>query len=402
MRFTRSYAIILLTTSFCFGSLFTHAQAASNGDTRKKAFELFRQDKYIQALPLFEELAVKNPDDRDVLVGLGVCLVSESATLEDQDAGARERVRARNLFLKAKKLGQTSPLLDNMLQTIPEDGVVKYDNSPTAQALKAGEAAFARNDFDGAIENYQKILQLEPRNYTAVLWIGDSYFGKKDWTKAAEWYQKAIDLEPNIETAHRYYGDMLLKNGDVAGSRTRFIQAVVADPYNPITWRALKSWADTNKAELKRVHIETPNNVSQQDEKNITITMNPNDSEESSSAWLIYGMTKASWRGDQFKKRFPKEPRYRHSLDEEADALSAAATVLSESKQSGKKKNASSLPKDPNLLLLLKLQQASMIEPYVLLNAADEGIAKDYAAYREKNRKKLEEYLSAFVVPAVP
>ena len=40
-----------------------------------------------------------------------------------------------------------------------------------------------------------------------------------------------------------------------------------------------------------------------------------------------------------------------------------------------------------------------MIERYVLLNAADQGIAQDYPAYREKNREKLEQYLSDWVVP---
>jgi hypothetical protein len=43
-----------------------------------------------------------------------------------------------------------------------------------------------------------------------------------------------------------------------------------------------------------------------------------------------------------------------------------------------------------------------MIEPYVLLNAADEGIAQDYAGYREKNRDRLVRYLSEFVVPPAP
>jgi hypothetical protein len=43
-----------------------------------------------------------------------------------------------------------------------------------------------------------------------------------------------------------------------------------------------------------------------------------------------------------------------------------------------------------------------MIEPYVLLGAADRGIAQDYAAYREKNRTELEAYLDRFVVPQVP
>ena len=64
-----------------------------------------------------------------------------------------------------------------------------------------------------------------------------------------------------------------------------------------------------------------------------------------------------------------------------------------------KKKKATPAPSDPNLIVLLKLYQAKMIEPYVLLNAADDGIAQDYPGYREKNREKLEQYLSEFVVP---
>jgi hypothetical protein len=38
----------------------------------------------------------------------------------------------------------------------------------------------------------------------------------------------------------------------------------------------------------------------------------------------------------------------------------------------------------------------------VLLSAPDAGIARDYAAYREKNRATLETYLSDFVVPSAP
>ena len=131
--------------------------------------------------------------------------------------------------------------MENLLQNLPEDGVVKYEKTPADQAMRAAEAAFARRDFEEAIRNYTKVLEYDPKNYGAVLFIGDSYFAKKDWANAGEWYQKAIDVDPNKETAHRYYGDMLLKNGEAEKSRTQFIQAVVAEPYNPITWRALKT-----------------------------------------------------------------------------------------------------------------------------------------------------------------
>jgi tetratricopeptide (TPR) repeat protein len=379
-----------------------HAQAGEGDGNRKKAFELFRQDKELEALPLFEELALKNPDDRDVLLGLGVCLVSEASTLDDSDAAAKERVRARQVLLKAKKLGNKAALLENILQMLPEDGVIKYETTPADQAMRAAEAAFAKRDYEEAIKNYSKVLEYEPKNYGAVLFIGDAYFAEKDWAKAGEWYQRAIDLDPNKETAHRYYADMLMKNGEVAKSRTRFIQAVVAEPYNPITWRALQGWATTNKLELKRVHVDTPNNVSQTGEKNITITMDPKEPPETSTLWLSYGLAKAKWHGDEFKKHFPEEKAYRHSLAEEAEALTLAATVWTEVNESDKKKHkAVAPPKDPNLILLLKLYQAKMIEPYVLLNAADNGIALDYAGYREKNREKLEQYLSDFVVPSI-
>ncbi len=393
--------VVLLTALGLALNPCLYGQNNSGDETRKKAFELFRQDKHIEALPLFEELALKSPDDRDVLLGLGVCLVAEATSLDDQDAATKERLRARQVLLKAKKLGQNAALLENLLQTIPEDGVVKYANTPADQAMRAAEAAFSRRDFDEAIKNYSKVLEQDPKNYDAVLFTGDTYFAKKDWTQAGVWYQKAIDLDPNRETAHRYYADMLLTNGDVSNSRTRFIQAVVAEPYNPITWRGLKYWADTNKLELKRVHIDVPNNVTQKDEKNITITIDPKGPEETSSAWLIYGLSKANWHGEEFKKHFPEEKQYRHSLLEEADALTAAATVWTESSSDPKKK-VSSTPKDPNLITLLKLHQANMIEPYVLLNAADEGIAQDYAGYREKNRERLVQYLSEFVVPPAP
>ena len=377
-----------------------YAQSAGVDDNRKLAFELFKQDKHLEALPLFEELALKSPDDRDVLVGLGACLVSEAATLDDQDAASKERMRARQVLLKAKKLGSTAPLLENLLQMLPEDGVVKYANTPADQAMRAAEAAFARHDFEEAIKNYSKVLESDPKNYSAVLFIGDTYFAEKNWAKAGEWYQKAIDLDPNKETAHRYYADMLLKNGEIEKSRMQFIQGVVAEPYNPITWRALQAWATSNKLQLKRVHVDTPNNVSQTDEKNITITVDPKASDETSTLWLSYGLAKVKWRGDEFKKQFPAEKQYRHSLAEEAEALTMAATVWTEVNESEKKKKkASSPPKDPNLILLLKLYQAKMIGPYVLLNAADDGIAQDYPGYRQKNREKLEQYLSEFVVP---
>jgi len=372
----------------------------SYADERQKAVALFNEHKELKALPLFEELAAKDPKDADVQMGLGACLVSHSATVTDPEASAKELVRAREVLLKAQELGNHSTLLQNLLQLLPADGKLRYSGGPEDQAMRAGEAAFARRDFPEAIKSYSKALELNPKNYSAALFVGDSYFAANDFTNAAVWYQRAIEVDPNQETAYRYYADMLTKSGEMEKSRKMAIQAVIAEPYNPITWRGLQQWAHTNHVQLNRVSIKVPNSVSQTDEKNIQINIDPKQPEESSSMWMAYSLSKALWRGDKFKQQFPREKQYRHSLAEEADCLNLAATVFLESAQSKKKTLA--VPKDPDLATLLRLKQAEMIEPYVLLNAADNGIAQDYAAYREKNRGKLEQYLSEFIVPPAP
>src|SRR2546423_12496002 len=139
----RSLVIIL---SICLLLSCMSAQTTGGqtyADERHKAIALFNENKHLEALPLFEELAAKDPKDADVLLGLGTCLVSHAYTLKDEGASAKELVRARAVLLKAQELGNQSALLQNLLQLIPADGVVPYSKSPEDQALREGETAFA-------------------------------------------------------------------------------------------------------------------------------------------------------------------------------------------------------------------------------------------------------------------
>ena len=110
---------------------------------------------------------------------------------------------------------------------------------------------------------------------------------------------------------------------------------------------------------------------------------------------------RASWQtGQKFRKHFPEEQEYRHSLWEESEALTAAAEAAE--KLDAEAKEAPLVSTDQSVTLLLKLHQQSLIEPYVLFSLGDAGIARDYDAYRVKHRDKLEEYLDTLVVPQVP
>ena len=171
-----------------------------------------------------------------MLVALAACLVEHAATLQDQQAAGKERLRARDLLDTAWDLGNNSTLamnLSQLLKQLPESGAIKFSDNPQAeQFMRAGEAAFSRRDFDEALKDYSKALELEPTNYSAALFTGNTYDRKNDFAKAAEWYERAIHLDPNVETAYRYYADMLARQGDMAKARAMLIQAAVAEPYN--------------------------------------------------------------------------------------------------------------------------------------------------------------------------
>jgi tetratricopeptide (TPR) repeat protein len=400
-RSTSAALLAFVTFAAITGS--TRAQTTVTDDyatERAKALALGKQQSWLAALPLFEDLAKKNPNDALVLEGLGQSLIAHSATLEDPDAAGKDRVRAKAMLQVAQQLGDHSQLLENLLDTLknlPANGAVTYaDKGDLDATLRAGEAAFAKQDYQEAIKNYSHALELDPKSYWAALFVGDSYFAAKNFPQAGEWYDRAAQIDPNRETAYRYHADMLTKQGDFTAARTLSIEAIVADPYNNIPWRGLVAWSNASHVRLQRVHIETGSSATPDGQTKMTITMDPNQPTETGAVWLAYGGTRALWHQERFKKEFPQEAQYRHSLAEEADALTTAAKVAEET---GGKSADGPIAKDANLQLLLRLYHEQMIEPYVLLNGADQGIAQDYEAYRAKNRAKLEAYLGEFVAP---
>jgi tetratricopeptide (TPR) repeat protein len=323
-------------------------------------------------------------------------LIDHAATLEDEEAARKERVRAREYLLRGKQLGNTSTLLLNLLDLIPADGSIRHqDNAEVDKAIQAGESAFAKRDYDDAIKSYSRAFRLDPHNYAAALFIADGNFAKQDFAKAQEWYERAIQVNPDIETAYRYEADMLTKNGEMEKARMRAIQAVVAEPYNPVTWPGLAQWANANHVQPKAIHINTHTQVTENGKEGIQISVDPKTSPGAMGVWILYSGVRANWRKEEFKKHFPQETQYRHSLAEETDALSMAAKF-----QLNPSVSLDAI--DTDLALLKRLYDANMIEPYVLLNGADQGIAQDYPAYRSQNRNRLESYLSDFVVPSAP
>jgi Tfp pilus assembly protein PilF len=396
----RKFLLALLLLNLCAAPCFV-AQAAPDAayqSKRQNAADLFNRGKRLEALPLLEELVKADPKDDEMLVALAASLVEHAATLQDEEAAGKERLRARDVLNKAWDLGNTSPLAMNFMQLLrqlPASGAIKFsDDRRVEQAMRAGEAAFSRRDFAEALKNYAKALELEPANYSATLFTANTYDRQNEFTKGAEWYRRAIQLDPNVETAYRYYADMLAREGLMGQARAMLIHAAVAEPYNRMVWRELHAWATINHTYINKIYIGVP---AEQKDGRTTVAHEPSPAV---TVWEAYRKVRASWQEQgEFNKRFPDEKEYRHNLPEESEALTAAAEVLERIK--GGERAAESVKSNPALGLLLDLHRSHVIEPYVLFSLGDAGIARDYAAYRARSRSKLEEYLDKFVVPAV-
>jgi tetratricopeptide (TPR) repeat protein len=367
-------------------------------DERRRAFQLYKDVKYSEALPLFEKLAAANPDDRDVIEALGLMTASQTAYLKDPEARKQARVRARELLLRAQSLGAESTLVKWMLESVvPEGG---GDNSAFStkkevdDAMREGEQAFASGDLPKALEMYKRALILDPKLYEAALFIGDVYFKSAEHANAGEWYGRAIAMNPDRETAYRYWGDSLMKQGRFMDAGDKFVEAYLAEPYSRLSRAGFLNWGEKAHITLAHPQVDVPTDVTSKD-KGTTITLDANiltknDKGGAAAAWVTYGIIRASWQ-TEFAKQYPSEKAYRHSLKEEAAALRGAIETL---------KNQKIDPKnvDPSLQVLQKLEKEGLLESFVLLALPDAGIAQDFQDYRRANLEKLRRYVKDYVL----
>jgi hypothetical protein len=81
-----------------------------------------------------------------------------------------------------------------------------------------------------------------------------------------------------------------------------------------------------------------------------------------SAAWLAYGMNHARWMNQKFKKEFPKESAYRHSLKEEREGLEMFLEIAGDWKEKDKKASEKSLDQSRLLIeQLAKIKQAGFL-----------------------------------------
>jgi len=233
---------------------------------------------------------------------------------------------------------------------------------------------------------YQKALDADPKFYQAALYIGDCYVSKQDWDNAEKAYQKAISIDPSRETAYRYSATPFMKQKKYDAALDRYIEAYIVDPYDQKTSGGISGWAQVTGATLGNPKVDIPKFGYGADGKPSTV-MNETSLTDGSKAWLAYSLTRDAWHKQKFAKAFPNEKSYRHSLQEEAEAIRETLRSAKEQKLS-----------HPHFDILQKLDNDGLLEAFILLVVADEGIAQDHPAYLKDNRAKLRQYVRNYAI----
>jgi tetratricopeptide (TPR) repeat protein len=379
---------------FSFAASMAQTPAEVQEATRKVG-ELFDQKRFAEAAPYLAVLVKSQPEEPKLHFLYGFSLLAKSKSTDDADMGKLLSAQALVEFRKAKELGFDDEMNDKLIALLSTDATGNNTNngfSKNAEANKLmsqAEAYFARSDYDKAFEFYQKALQVDPNLYEAALYSGDVFLQKGDYNNAETWYQKAIAINPNRETAYRYSAKPLMNQNKYNEARDRYIEAYITEPYSDLALSGLVQWGRVTGTRLAHPKFSIPEfKIDEKGKSNSTINMNML-ADDGSMAWIGYSATRSEWYEKKFAKTFPNEKKYRHTLQEEVEALRSVIKIAKDVK--GKNKNE-------EFERLMKLDQEGLLESFVLLAIADEGISQDYPEYLKQNRGKLRQYVAKYVV----
>lgn len=346
---------------------------------RDSAVALASQGKMQLAKPLLEQLAARDSTDATVQKWLGFVLLTDSQVLPDSAARRMQRMRARSALGRSLRLGLRDSQVSAVFAAIPENGGSDTQHSSNAEIdgiMRNAETAYAGGDYRKAFLLYQKALVLDPKLYTAALYSGDTYVHSQTVDSAYIWYDRATKIDPHRETAWRYWSDILLKQGKFDEAGDKAIRALIAEPYSRFSRSALAEWAGKTKTVVSFPLISMPEGTAEK---------------PATPARAAYDSVRLLFKGRDgkatalFKSTFPNESEYRHSVHEERMALRAA--YARDTTYAGTQ-------------MIKRMDDANMLEAFILIAVADEGIAAEYEAYRRDFQDVLEQFLKTFVMKA--
>ncbi len=174
---------------------------------------LYNSAEYARARPRLEAALRANPNDRNARL----FLAKDLARLEDFGAAVTE---LEKLSAQDPRNQEVWYLLAKAHMQLSESALAKMNaidpNSVLAHQL-SGEVMESMNNYEGAVVELKKAVDLAPQMPGNHYKLGDAYWGLSQWDRAAEQFHEEVRVDPGNCSAKWKLGNIILeKNGSAA------------------------------------------------------------------------------------------------------------------------------------------------------------------------------------------
>jgi len=186
--------------------------------TDEDAFEIFdkgnlliQEEKYDEAIGIFEEFLEKYPEIYQVHLNIGTC------------------------YLKKGDLGQAESEFNLVLDKTKEThGDYAQDPQASLRAFTGlGEVHTQKNEFDKAREYFTQALEISPEDEVAAYNVGEVFFSHQQVDEAIKYFEMAIEIKKDWSKPHLRLGYVYLNKADFDKSLEHFNKFIELDPENP-------------------------------------------------------------------------------------------------------------------------------------------------------------------------
>lgn len=196
-----------------------------------------RDGKIDQAAESFKKAIKLQPDYTDSYIHLSRIYESQygkAKSIELLQKGLKAAPESLSLYDELGHIYKDNGDSDNAFKLFTE-AIPKIhgncDKTGVARIYEGlGLVYYDRKQFDEALENFNKALELNQLSKTIYTNLGAAYIAKGDRKKASEYLYLAIQINPNDAVAHNDLGDLLAQDGLIAEAQKEFRKALKIDP----------------------------------------------------------------------------------------------------------------------------------------------------------------------------
>jgi tetratricopeptide (TPR) repeat protein len=228
----------------------SEVQAVANYHT---AILLTRFGHYEHAYEILKEFAMREQDSPSIIEAFGLSVMRLPYLPFEAPVDKREQIlmagRAGYLMARGRRSPSTGRAFEILVQRFPEDPNARY----------AWAAYLLLDDPDRAIEEFRRVLRIDPNHVPAMLQMALHFIKEGRYEDAVPLAQEAVTIDPDDFAARNALGRALLETGEIERAIEELETGVRLAPESPQMYfhlaRAYQRAGQTEKANEARVQF---------------------------------------------------------------------------------------------------------------------------------------------------